>query len=71
MSKRKKITIGSIAKGKVKIIDPKKIAESNARIRKAMEPVVREFKRKQAKSILDSGKVIRRHRGKIKVTRYK
>jgi hypothetical protein len=35
-SKRKKISFNSVNEGKMEIIDPKKIAETNARIKESM-----------------------------------
>lgn len=60
MSKRKKITFDSINKGNYTIIDPKDIAETNKRIKKEMDPAVREFERKQFESWLQAGKNIKK-----------
>jgi hypothetical protein len=60
MSKRKKITFDSINKGNYTIIDPKDIAETNKRIKKEMDLVVREFERKQFESWLQAGKNIKK-----------
>lgn len=46
MSKRIKINFETINKGKYEIIPPKEIAESNARIKKAMNEFIRKLKRK-------------------------
>lgn len=45
MSKRVKINFETITKGEYEIIPPEKIAESNARIKKAMK----EFKKRKSK----------------------
>ena len=55
-SKRVSINFSSINNGNYTIIDPKKIAKSRERIRKAMEPIIKEFKRKERQSINDSKK---------------
>lgn len=60
MSKRNKITFDSINKGNYTIIDPKDIAETNKRIKKEMDLVVREFERKQFESWLQSDKNIKK-----------
>ena len=52
MTKRVKITFESVNEGKYTIIDPKNIAETNARIKKVM---VR-FKRKLFKKTKDATK---------------
>lgn len=46
MSNRIKINFETINKGKYEIIPPKEIAESNARIKKAMKEFIRKLKRK-------------------------
>lgn len=43
---------------KFEIIDPKLIAESNKRINDAMKPIRRDFKKKQALSLLHAKKII-------------
>lgn len=60
MSKRNKITFDSINKGNYTIIDPTDITETNKRIKKEMDPVVREFERKQFESWLQAGKNIKK-----------
>lgn len=57
MKKRNKVELGSIANGDFKKIDPLELAKSRKRISDAMKPIVREFKRKNAQSILDSRKI--------------
>lgn len=50
MSKRVKINFQTINEGNYTVIPGKEIAEVNKRIREAMLPVVREFKRKECQS---------------------
>lgn len=57
MKKRNKVELGSITNGDFKKIDPLELAKSRKRISDAMKPIVREFKRKNAQSILDSRKI--------------
>ena len=58
MRKSEKITFETINAGKYTVIDPKKIAESEARIRKNMEVIVRENNKKLIKSEIAAGKII-------------
>ena len=46
MSKRIKINFETINKGNYEIIPPQEIAESNARIKKAMKKFIKKLKRK-------------------------
>ncbi len=46
MSKKIKINFETINKGKYEIIPPQEIAESNARIKKAMKKFIKKLKRK-------------------------
>jgi len=41
---------------KFEILDPKIVAEANKRINDAMKPIRREFRKKQAQSLLDARK---------------
>jgi hypothetical protein len=59
MSKRVKITFENNNKGNYTVIDPKDISETNKRIKKEMEPVVREFKRKQFESWLHASRKLK------------
>jgi hypothetical protein len=51
MSKRIKINFETINKGKYEIIPPQEIAESNARIKKAMKNLIEELNRRNTVSI--------------------
>jgi len=55
---REKINFGSINNGNYEIIDPKLIAESRERIKKAMKPIVREFDKNQKLSRESAKKLI-------------
>lgn len=57
MSKRTKITFESINSGNYTVIDPKLIAEANKRIKEAMKPIVKDFNRKMALSLIEAGKL--------------
>jgi hypothetical protein len=50
MSKRIKINFQSLNEGNYTVIPGKEIAEVNKRIREAMLPVIRDFKRKEFQS---------------------
>lgn len=60
MSKRVKITFESINKGNYTIIDPKEIAEINDRIKKEMEPIIKDFERKEFESWLQANKNLKK-----------
>jgi hypothetical protein len=57
MSKREKITLGSVNNGNYTVIPPEKIAESRKRISEHMKKVVREYKKKEWLSIQDAKKL--------------
>lgn len=57
MSKRVKINFQSCNEGKYTVIDPKVIAEVNKRIKENMEPIIRDFQKKQYESWLSSNKI--------------
>ena len=58
MSKRKKITFGSINNGNFSIIPASDVAKSRKRISDAMKPIIRDFKKKQVLSKIASQKLI-------------
>jgi hypothetical protein len=60
MSKRVKITFECINEGNYTIIDPKEIAQINERIKKEMEPIVKDFEQKEFESWLQANKNLKK-----------
>lgn len=60
MSKRVKITFERINEGNYTIIDSKEIFHINERIKKEMEPIIRDFERKEFESWLQASKNLKK-----------
>lgn len=60
MSKRVKITFERINEGNYTIIDSKEIFNINQRIKKEMEPIIRDFERKEFESWLQASKNLKK-----------
>jgi hypothetical protein len=60
MSKRVKITFERINEGNYTIIDSKEIFHINQRIKKEMEPIIRDFERKEFESWLQASKNLKK-----------
>jgi hypothetical protein len=60
MNKRVKITFDSINRGNYTVITPKDIYEINQRIKKEMQPIIRDFERKEFESWLHASKKIKK-----------
>jgi hypothetical protein len=43
---------------KFEVIDPKIVVEANKRIGDAMKPIIRDYKKKQAQSLLNARKIL-------------
>lgn len=56
MSERVKITFDSINRGNYTVITPKDIYEINQRIKEEMQPIIRDFERKEFESWLQVSK---------------
>lgn len=51
---RQRITFEDVNRGKIRIIPAKDIAESKARIKKEMTPIVRDYERKSLRSWMEA-----------------
>ena len=60
MSKRVKITFERINEGNYTIIDSKEIFNINERIKKEMQPIIRDFERKEFESWLQASKNLKK-----------
>ena len=60
MSKRVKITFERVNEGNYTIIDSKEIFNINQRIKKEMEPIIRDFERKEFESWLQVSKNLKK-----------
>ena len=60
MSKRVKITFERINEGNYTIIDSKEIFHINERIKKEMQPIIRDFERKEFESWLQASKNLKK-----------
>ena len=60
MSKRVKITFERVNEGNYTIIDSKEIFNINQRIKKEMEPIIRDFERKEFESWLQASKNLKK-----------
>lgn len=60
MSKRVKITFERINEGNYTIIDSKEIFHINQRIKKEMEPIIRDFERKEFESWSQASKNLKK-----------
>ena len=56
MSERVKITFDNINRGNYTVITPKDIYEINQRIKEEMQPIIRDFERKEFESWLQASK---------------
>ena len=60
MRKRVKITFEHVNEGNYTIIDSKEIFHINQRIKKEMEPIIRDFERKEFESWLQASKNLKK-----------
>lgn len=60
MSKRVKITFERVNEDNYTIIDSKEIFHINERIKKEMEPIIRDFERKEFESWLQASKNLKK-----------
>lgn len=58
MSKRNKISFQTVNAGKVTEVDGERLSESSRRIKNAMTIVVRQYKKKEALSIIDARRLV-------------
>ena len=58
MGKRIKFSFSSVNDGKIIAIKAEDIAASSRRIKEAMQPVVRRYKRNETASIKDAGRLV-------------